>query len=65
MRIETENGYIEKLPNPTMGIIKFLVQGAHEYTVITLTLRQLTLLRENFNDIIDYLQESNEADDCD
>lgn len=65
MRIEIENGYIENLPNPTTERIKFLVQGAYEYTVITLTLRQLTMLRENLNDLIEYLQEDNETDNDD
>jgi len=65
MRIEIENGWIETLPNPTPDEVRFVVEGTSACVAFSVTLRQLTMLRENLNDLIDFLQEDHETDNVD
>jgi len=63
MRIEINGGYIENLKNPTQVEIGFIVKKDSDGLKFSLNLRQLTMLRNNFDDIISYLQEDHEAND--
>lgn len=64
MKIHIYDGYIENMPDPTPENSKFFIVSEYKSMIIWMNLRQLTMLRENLNELIDYLKEGNEPDDA-